>query len=77
MCPEMAHAVMTIIDELEWRGMVSDCTDTEALTKKLSEPASASSKTPTVSPAANRAPYSRGCAPVVLIVLFIGIQYAV
>ena len=33
----MAHAVMTIIDELEWRGMVSDCTDTEALTKKLSE----------------------------------------
>ncbi len=29
---------MSIIDELKWRGLVADCTDTEELTKKISAP---------------------------------------
>ena len=28
---------MSILDELAWRGLINDCTDTEALTKRLSE----------------------------------------
>ena len=28
---------MNILDELAWRGLINDCTDTEALTKRLSE----------------------------------------
>ena len=26
---------MSILDELTWRGLINDCTDTEALTKRL------------------------------------------
>ena len=28
---------MSILDELAWRGLINDCTDTEALTKRLGE----------------------------------------
>src|SRR6266496_4399652 len=28
---------MNILEELQWRGLVSDCTDSEALAKRLSE----------------------------------------
>jgi tyrosyl-tRNA synthetase len=28
---------MTILDELSWRGLIADCTDTDALTRRLSE----------------------------------------
>ena len=28
---------MTILDELEWRGLYADCTDREALAKRLAE----------------------------------------
>src|SRR3954466_13715954 len=28
---------MTIIDELRWRGMLADCTDLDALTKRVAE----------------------------------------
>jgi len=28
---------MTIIDELKWRGLLADCTDLEALTKRVAE----------------------------------------
>ncbi|MDG1831684.1 MAG: tyrosine--tRNA ligase, partial [Verrucomicrobiota bacterium] len=26
---------MSILDELQWRGLINDCTDTEALTERL------------------------------------------
>src|ERR1022692_2585489 len=29
---------MNILDELQWRGLVADCTDTAELTKKISSP---------------------------------------
>ena len=28
---------MNILDELAWRGLINDCTDTKALTKRLAE----------------------------------------
>ena len=28
---------MNILDELAWRGLINDCTDTKALTKRLGE----------------------------------------
>jgi tyrosyl-tRNA synthetase len=31
-------AAVTILDELQWRGLVADCTDTAELTKKLASP---------------------------------------
>jgi tyrosyl-tRNA synthetase len=32
-----ARFAMTILDELRWRGMLADCTDLDALTRRLSE----------------------------------------
>src|SRR5512146_2643184 len=29
---------MNILDELQWRGLIADCTDTAELTKKISSP---------------------------------------
>jgi tyrosyl-tRNA synthetase len=33
----LSHSVMTILDELRWRGMLADCTDLEALTQRLAQ----------------------------------------
>src|SRR5207244_10082131 len=32
-----SRSTMTILDELRWRGLLADCTDLDALTKRLSE----------------------------------------
>jgi len=31
-------AAVSILDELQWRGLIADCTDTTELTKKISAP---------------------------------------
>jgi len=36
--PALYPAAVSILDELQWRGLVADCTDTEELTKKIASP---------------------------------------
>jgi tyrosyl-tRNA synthetase len=38
MVGELVSAAMSILDELQWRGLIADCTDTAELTKKVSSP---------------------------------------
>src|ERR1700733_13205315 len=38
MCHPFYPACVSILEELQWRGLVADCTDTAELTKKISAP---------------------------------------